>query len=278
MARDAVPQAHELPQERFLDRAEQRHVRAILAAGQYGAGWHQQQFMQVMAGIILPRVNDLGKAGDEFFHGRASTLNPRLESSHASPSNPRLQPPAPYAIALIQCWSSSFLPPHAGIPGRRGGAPRGEGALANLVSGGTVSTPRSLIRVGGAPRRAAALYISGAVRQPTFRPGRRSLGPTGPVPPSGSGPIRLSVFAGAPPARIPPTVPLQAPLRQAGFSSIPCGTAPSWRYRQSAIRSFRARATIMTLRRRPRELPRRSWNQRESAQPGWERSHLQASS
>src|SRR5215213_4068284 len=143
------------------------------------------------------------------------------------------------------------------------------GALANLVSGGTVSTPRSLIRVGGAPRRAAPLYIIGAVRQPTFRPGRRSLGPTGPVPPRGSGPIRLSVFAGAPPARIPPTMPLSASLRQAGFSSIPCGTAPSWRYRQSAIRSFRARVTIMTLRRRPREPPRRSWNQRESAQPGW---------
>src|SRR4051812_14791294 len=102
MARDAVPQAQELPQERFLDRAEQRHVRAILAAGQYGAERDQQQFMQIMAGIILPRVNDLGKAGDEFFHGRASTLNPRLESSHASPSNPRLQPPAPYAIALRQ--------------------------------------------------------------------------------------------------------------------------------------------------------------------------------
>src|SRR3954467_2650917 len=100
MARDAVPQAQELPQERFLDRAEQRHVRAILAAGQYGAERDQQQFMQIMAGIILPRVNDRGKAGDEFFHGRASTLNPRLESSHASPSNPRLQPPAPYAIAL----------------------------------------------------------------------------------------------------------------------------------------------------------------------------------
>src|SRR5205085_11418805 len=106
MARDAVPQAQELPQERFLDRAEQRHVRAILAAGQYGAERNQQQFMQIMAGIILPRVNDLGKAGDEFFHGRASTLNPRLESSHASPSNPRLQPPAPYAIALdtVRRW------------------------------------------------------------------------------------------------------------------------------------------------------------------------------
>ena len=56
---------------------------------------------------------------------------------------------------------------------------------------------------------------------------------------------------------------------QTGFSSAPCGTAPSWRYRQSATRSFLASATIMTLRRRPREPPRRSWNQRESAQPGW---------
>src|SRR4051812_35784074 len=100
MAGDAVPQAQELPQERFLDRAEQRHVRAILAAGQYGAERDQQQFMQIMAGIILPRGNDLRKAGDEIFHGRGSTLNPRFESSHASPSNPRLQPPAPYAIAL----------------------------------------------------------------------------------------------------------------------------------------------------------------------------------
>src|SRR4051812_36436250 len=100
MAGDAVPQAQELPQERFLDRAEQRHVRAILAAGQYGAERDQQQFMQIMAGIILPGGNDLGKTRDEIFHGRASTLNPRLESSHASPSNPHPQPPAPYAIAL----------------------------------------------------------------------------------------------------------------------------------------------------------------------------------
>src|SRR3954453_924246 len=62
-------------------------------------------------------------------------------------------------------------------------------ALANLVSGGTASTPRSPVRVGGAPRRAAPLYISGAVRQPPPRHGRRSLGPTRPVPHGGSGPI-----------------------------------------------------------------------------------------
>ena len=138
------------------------------------------------------------------------------------------------------------------------------GALANLVSGGTVSAPRSLLRVGGAPRRAAPLYVIGAVSQPTFHHGHRSLGPTRPVPPSGSSPICLSAFAGVPPAHRPPAVSCQA-----GFNSAPCGTAPSWRYRHSATRSFLASATIMTLRRRPREPPRRSWNQRESAQPGW---------
>src|SRR3954468_13944689 len=108
----------------------------------------------------------------------------------------------------IPCGSSSFLLLRVGILGCRGGAPCGEGALANLVSGGTASTPRSHVRVGGAPRRAAPLYISGAVRQPTSRHGHRSLGPTGPAPPGGSGPIRRSVFAGVPPARIPPAVPL----------------------------------------------------------------------
>src|SRR5215212_2932805 len=88
------------------------------------------------------------------------------------------------------------VPPRVGILGCRGGAPRGEGALANLVSGGTVSAPRSLIRVGGAPRRAAPLSIpalSGSPRLVTattpsappdqFRPAvlARSVDPRSPV-------------------------------------------------------------------------------------------------
>lgn len=40
-------------------------------------------------------------------------------------------------------------------------------ALANLVSGGRVSAPRSHVRVGGAPKRAAPLYDLGGVKQPT---------------------------------------------------------------------------------------------------------------
>lgn len=42
VARNAVPQARELPQERRLDLAKQRHVREILAAGQHGAQRDQQ--------------------------------------------------------------------------------------------------------------------------------------------------------------------------------------------------------------------------------------------
>ncbi len=68
MAGDPVPQAKELPRERLLGRAEQRHVRAILAAAQHGAERDQKQFVQVVAGIIPPRVSDFGKTGDELFH------------------------------------------------------------------------------------------------------------------------------------------------------------------------------------------------------------------
>src|SRR5271165_4659942 len=61
--------------------------------------------------------------------------------------------------------------------------------LANLVSGGGIPAPRSHIRVGGAPRRAAPLYYLGAVKQPTSRHGHRSLGPTRPTSLSDPGPI-----------------------------------------------------------------------------------------
>jgi len=109
---------------------------------------------------------------------------------------------------LLSAGRHRPVPPRVGICGCRGGAPHGEGALANRVSGGMASTPRSLIRVRGAPRRAAPLYVIGAVGQPTSHHGHRSLGPTGPAPPGGSGPIRRSAFAGAPPACPPPAVPL----------------------------------------------------------------------
>jgi hypothetical protein len=45
-ARNAMPQVQELPQERPVELAEKRRVRAILAAGQHGAERNQQQLIQ----------------------------------------------------------------------------------------------------------------------------------------------------------------------------------------------------------------------------------------
>ena len=112
------------------------------------------------------------------------------------------------------------------------------GALANLVSGGTASAPRSLIRVGGAPRRAAPLYVIGAARQPTSHHGRRSLGPTRPVPHGGSGLIRLFH---SPVSRRPVSLP---PCRSRHRSVRPA-SAPSlaaW-YRPGGIARARPRAS-----------------------------------
>src|SRR5215211_2763677 len=55
------------------------------------------------------------------------------------------------------------------------------GALANLVSGGTASTPRSHVRVGGAPRRAVPLSVIGAVGQLSYRDLERMLADRGVV-------------------------------------------------------------------------------------------------
>ena len=60
----------------------------------------------------------------------------------------------------------------------------------------------------------------------------------------------------------------RAVLPQA-FKVAPTGTTPCARKRQSAIASFRARATIPTLRPRMPVLPKRSRHQRESALCGW---------
>src|SRR4051812_8746961 len=110
-------------------------------------------------------------------------------------------------------------------------------ALANLVSGGTASPPRSHVRVGGAPRRAAPLYISGAVRQPTSRHGHRSLGPTGPAPPGG---LARSVYPCSPVLRRPVSLP---PCRCKRLSVRPASApSPAARRRPGGIARARSGA------------------------------------
>ena len=100
-----MTQAQKLAQVRRFDLPEQRHVRAILAAGQHSAERDHQQLMQVVAGIVLSWVHNLGKAGDELFHRAASALDctPRLQRCPLR-CNACAQAPAPYAIALPP-WS-----------------------------------------------------------------------------------------------------------------------------------------------------------------------------
>jgi hypothetical protein len=91
----------------------------------------------------------------------------------------------------------------------RGGAPHGEGnpRQPRIRRDGVHATiPCSGRRSSEAS--GATLHQRRCYRQPTSRHGRRSLGPTGPAPPGGSGRIRPFAGAGAPPACIPLAVPL----------------------------------------------------------------------
>ena len=54
-----------------------------------------------------------------------------------------------------------------------------------------------------------------------------------------------------------------------GFVTAPSGITPSMTNRHKAIRSLRASATTMTLRRRRPVEPTRSRNQTTGAVPGW---------
>src|SRR3954464_10055155 len=114
MAGSAMTQAQKLAQVRRFDLSEQRHVRAILAVRQQSAERNHQQLMQIVAGIVLSWVHNLGKAGDELFHRAASALDctPRLQRCPLRCNACAQAPaPAPYAIALSG-------EPKAGLPPR----------------------------------------------------------------------------------------------------------------------------------------------------------------
>ncbi len=170
VARDAVPQAQELPQERCLELAKQRHVRTVLGPDQDGEERDQQQLMQVMAGIILPRVDNLGEAGDELFRCGASTLKPAFR---VQPQLDRQRSPS-----TVICGSSilalglrrvprpvSLMPNQTGDPARKVSAPRRRSHMnnrirASLVALALMAVPLLLgmaapvqaqVMVGGAP-------------------------------------------------------------------------------------------------------------------------------
>ena len=109
------------------------------------------------------------------------------------------------------------------------------------------SRPRSRIRDGGAPRG----------RHHSI--GRRGCASpdNGDAPSDRSGQARRSA------------APADVASQAAGSSAAPSGMTPRAANLHSAIRSFRASATTMTLRRRRAAPPRRSRNQPTIALPGW---------
>jgi hypothetical protein len=109
------------------------------------------------------------------------------------------------------------------------------------------SRPRSRIRDGGAPRG----------RHHSI--GRRGCASpdNGDAPSDRSGQARRSA------------APADVASQAAGSSAAPSGMTPRVANLHSAIRSFRASATTMTLRRRRAAPPRRSRNQPTIALPGW---------
>ncbi len=88
-----MAQAEELPQERLLGVAKQFHVRAIFASAQHGAERDHQDLMQVVADILLPRVANPSKTGDQILHLTDSTLTPIFEIQDQPMSQPLSQPP-----------------------------------------------------------------------------------------------------------------------------------------------------------------------------------------
>jgi hypothetical protein len=89
VARDAMVQAQELPQERLLRLPEQRHVRAVLAAAEHRAERDDQQLVQVVTGIRAARVVNTREARNEILHGLTLRSIPCFESIHPRPRKPK---------------------------------------------------------------------------------------------------------------------------------------------------------------------------------------------
>jgi hypothetical protein len=78
MTGDRVLEAQKLTQKGLFGPAKDFHVRAILATAQHGAEGDNQNLMEVVTDILLPRVGNLGEAGDELVHAGAPRLNPSV--------------------------------------------------------------------------------------------------------------------------------------------------------------------------------------------------------
>jgi len=69
VARDAVLEIEESPEESFLGSPEQGHVRTILRAAKHRTERNQKKFVKIMPRIILTWIFESSKTGEKLFHG-----------------------------------------------------------------------------------------------------------------------------------------------------------------------------------------------------------------
>src|SRR5215211_4105243 len=101
----------------------------------------------------------------------------------------------------------------------------------------------------------------------SFRASR--LGVAGPIFGDGREPRRAPVTCHPRPPDAPQADGPDEPGCQTTLRRAPSGTSPVLTYRHKATSSFRASATAVILRMRPRTAPTRSVNQRARALSGW---------
>src|ERR1700676_742261 len=153
--------------------------------------------MQIVASIILPGINDIGKAGDELFHDNGPSLNPTLGiQPPAAPQPPSSPPPTPYAIPL------RATTPHRAVRRRYRGRLRARGRCPALLgrdahafgsifadaASGEDPPDRVWSPCGGQTRPARARQ-TGDLQLPGFHLHLRQI-PPGQIPPQSEDPTR----------------------------------------------------------------------------------------
>src|SRR5262249_39162518 len=88
----------EAPQQKFLGTAKVRHVRRTLGPAQHGSKGDKQEFHQIVAGVVRPRIGQTSENLLEFAH--VTPLEKWESPSESTFAADAIPVPNPYAIPL----------------------------------------------------------------------------------------------------------------------------------------------------------------------------------
>src|SRR5262249_19383656 len=98
VAGNAVFEPQEAPQQKFLGTAKVRHVRRTLGPAQHGSKGDKQEFHQIVAGVVRPRIGQTSENLLEFAH--VTPLEKWESPSESTFAADAIPVPNPYAIPL----------------------------------------------------------------------------------------------------------------------------------------------------------------------------------